>query len=291
MSITVKQSSQYDGNDWWEWSVWIDAPTPELAAVARVIYTLHPTFAEPVRTVRTRENGFRLDASGWGGFEIYIEVVGTDGTSRKLTHELSLEYPDSDEVVPLKPPPKRSLDSREGEAREQAGRKSAGPIPAFEAPTAPPPAARTAPAPAPGPAPRTAPTDPPASAAARHTVYLSSGAADAGFTRKLTQRLADGGVRVTSADDVNPGMPWEDCYKLGIRNADTAVFVVSGRPTLFSKMEMEYAHGAGHAHVIPVLVGQNVTMPASLSGSVAVKVDSANEVEAAANQILAATLR
>jgi hypothetical protein len=280
MSITVKQSATYDGNDWWEWAVWIEAPKQELEAIDHVVYTLHATFAEPVRIVKTRENGFRLESEGWGEFEIYLEVVDKNGKSQQLTHELSLEYPDSVEV-----------ESLEGIVKSGPGTKppprAVTPAPKGPGPRAPSKGEEGVPAPAPAARPAAHPSQPAPASAAQRTVYLSSGAADAAFTRELTASLSGRGVRVTTSDNVSPGMPWEDCFKLGIRNADAAVFVVSGRPTLLAKMEMEY--GAANTRVIPLLLGTSVAVPASLSGNAAVTVNSADEVDAAANQILAVT--
>ncbi len=57
-------------------------------------YTLHPTFPNPVRTVRDRTTKFRLDTRGWGVFTIYVKVVAKDGSAVMLSHALELRYPD-----------------------------------------------------------------------------------------------------------------------------------------------------------------------------------------------------
>jgi hypothetical protein len=93
MTLHVKQEARYQGKDWWEWSVWLDGTAAELKAIDHVEYTLHATFPDPVRTVKTRRNGFRLDSAGWGEFEIFLEIVRTDGKTLKRKHWLELAYP------------------------------------------------------------------------------------------------------------------------------------------------------------------------------------------------------
>jgi transcription initiation factor IIF auxiliary subunit len=94
MSLYLKQGSKYAGNDWWQWSVELDGPSKELDSVHYVVYTLHPTFPNPVRRIRDRETNFRLEAAGWGEFEIRAEVVLQDGAKQILKHDLELRYED-----------------------------------------------------------------------------------------------------------------------------------------------------------------------------------------------------
>ncbi len=93
MSIHTKQSSKYAGKDWWSWSVWLDAPQQDLDTIDHVVYTLHATFPDPVQTIKTRRNGFKLTSAGWGGFNIYLKIRRKDGSVVKKTHQLILEYP------------------------------------------------------------------------------------------------------------------------------------------------------------------------------------------------------
>ena len=93
MSLRIAQDARYEGEDWWEWSVWIEADDVELDAIEFVQYTLHHTFAQPVRRVSDRSTQFRLKSSGWGGFTIYSKVVRKDSSEVKLQHELKLYYP------------------------------------------------------------------------------------------------------------------------------------------------------------------------------------------------------
>jgi transcription initiation factor IIF auxiliary subunit len=60
---------------------------------------LHKSFPQPVRTVKDRSTNFRLEASGWGTFRIYANVLDDDGGTYKLSHDLVLEYPDGSETT------------------------------------------------------------------------------------------------------------------------------------------------------------------------------------------------
>jgi transcription initiation factor IIF auxiliary subunit len=92
--MRIAQDQHYKGEDWWEWSVWIDASPDELATIEKVIWRLHPTFPQPVRETTDRQNHFKLDTAGWGTFPIRADVVTTGGKPIKLKHELELHYPD-----------------------------------------------------------------------------------------------------------------------------------------------------------------------------------------------------
>lgn len=94
MGLKIEQGSNYKGNDLWKWWVWIEGPDAELDEIDHVVYTLHPTFVRPVRTIKTRENKFHLASEGWGTFTLYAKVVKKDGSSMQLEHSLVLEYED-----------------------------------------------------------------------------------------------------------------------------------------------------------------------------------------------------
>ena len=91
MSLKIRQDSAHQGGNWWKWSVWIEGGPREMAAVDHVVYTLHATFPDPVRTVRNRRTGFRLESSGWGEFELYARIVSRDGKIHQRKHWLTLD--------------------------------------------------------------------------------------------------------------------------------------------------------------------------------------------------------
>ena len=90
----ISQGFKYEGDDWWRWWVWIEADETRLDEIDNVVYTLHPTFHEPVRKVTDRKSKFKLETDGWGTFTIYAKVVLTGKKEITLKHELHLEYPD-----------------------------------------------------------------------------------------------------------------------------------------------------------------------------------------------------
>lgn len=79
-----------------QWSIQImmlDQAGNEIPAniVDRVTYTLHPTFANPTRTLKTQP--FKVEEQGWGEFDIpiSIHIVGLTGKQgeRKFNHDLN----------------------------------------------------------------------------------------------------------------------------------------------------------------------------------------------------------
>jgi NTE family protein len=96
--LRLEQGSEYEGSDRWRWWIWLDGPTAEFEKVDHVIYTLHPSFPAPVRTVSDRKTRFRLETAGWGTFTIQATLVGKEGyPDEYLEHELVFEYPEEAE--------------------------------------------------------------------------------------------------------------------------------------------------------------------------------------------------
>ena len=90
MTIQIKQQTVLKSKDWWEWSVWLEGDKKQLDAIDHVVYTLHPTFPNPVVHISDRKTGFRLDSSGWGEFTIYLQINRKDGSTTKREHYLEL---------------------------------------------------------------------------------------------------------------------------------------------------------------------------------------------------------
>jgi transcription initiation factor IIF auxiliary subunit len=95
MGLKFAQTFKYVGNDYWKWSVWLDGPVGDLDRVKKVVYTLHHTFPDPVRTVTNRKSNFRLSSSGWGTFRIFASLYDKRGRKSILTHDLYLAYPEN----------------------------------------------------------------------------------------------------------------------------------------------------------------------------------------------------
>ena len=92
--MEIRQSEKYGGNDWWDWSVWLEGTDAELDAVSYVEWRLHPTFPDPVRRVANRQSKFRLDTGGWGTFVVHAVISMKTGSTERLRHQLQLQYPD-----------------------------------------------------------------------------------------------------------------------------------------------------------------------------------------------------
>lgn len=106
-SFFPQQSYTYSGADFWDWSVWIDAEDPKnLDKIESVTYHLHNTFINPVRVIKDRASKFKIQASGWGTFRIYIVINLKDETVIEMHHDLELEYPDETKE-PTKPKGKK----------------------------------------------------------------------------------------------------------------------------------------------------------------------------------------
>lgn len=97
--LKVCQDSRYVGDKTWEWAVWLEGSQEQLDAIENVVYTLHRSFPNPVRTITDRSTGFRIESSGWGTFTIYVEVIRKDGDRIALEHELELNYPEEQRAI------------------------------------------------------------------------------------------------------------------------------------------------------------------------------------------------
>lgn len=93
MSLEIHQAASFAGDGYWKWSVWIDGPDAELDQVQSVEWVLHPTFPNPIVQATQRQDKFRIEASGWGAFEINAHVSTNDGRTQHLKHWLRLEEP------------------------------------------------------------------------------------------------------------------------------------------------------------------------------------------------------
>ena len=100
--ITINQSSTREGENYWSWSVWIDAPDAIIKKIDMVEYILHPTFPNRVRRIFTKENNFKLASKGWGEFMIYIKIYVTN-TEKPIRKNHYLTLFSEEETPPVKP--------------------------------------------------------------------------------------------------------------------------------------------------------------------------------------------
>jgi hypothetical protein len=92
--IDVHQNSEYVRRNWWNWSVWIEAPSTVLNDIEYVDYKLHSTFVDPVQHRTNPQEKFLLKSSGWGEFTINLEIKPKNGRAFTKRHWLTLEYPE-----------------------------------------------------------------------------------------------------------------------------------------------------------------------------------------------------
>lgn len=97
MSIEVKHDSTYQRDNLWEWAIWVEGIDGDLDRIEHVVYTLHPTFPNPVQRVTDPTSNFRLTGSGWGEFMIYVSIGWKDGRTEQRQHWLALERPSNDD--------------------------------------------------------------------------------------------------------------------------------------------------------------------------------------------------
>ena len=93
LSNYAKPEPQSGGQNYYRWKVFVDAPESVMAEIKEVEYTLHPTFPDPVRTSRDRNDRFALEASGWGEFTILAKVRLKDGSEQAVPYWLDLHKP------------------------------------------------------------------------------------------------------------------------------------------------------------------------------------------------------
>ncbi len=106
--ISVKNTSSTIGNGRWAWTVYLDAPSTTLDKVKCVEYHLHPTFPNPLQVVceRGQQQPFALHGSGWGEFNVVVNVKFIDGTEQQYNHWLKLSSSSPPEA-PKKPSRKK----------------------------------------------------------------------------------------------------------------------------------------------------------------------------------------
>jgi hypothetical protein len=90
VTLALRQSSRKVADGWWEWAVWVGGTPAELDGLLAVVYTLHPTFPEPVQRITNRRTGFKLKSAGWGEFEVFARLERRTG--RPLSRKLWLDF-------------------------------------------------------------------------------------------------------------------------------------------------------------------------------------------------------
>lgn len=263
MNIQIKQKSSYISDRRWDWSVWLTGPAADMDKIDYVTYTLHPTFSNPVREVHTRRGGFRLKSSGWGEFTIYIDIAQKDGGHLQLSHDLEL----------TSEPAKRSTSDNKSIATAIASASNSSLQEAM------PGIKDIAKAVYHRVIEEVAERLPPS------TVFVSGGVADAEAVHRLSNSLARLNVRILSSDDIPSGVPFKIHTENMIEQANLAVFLVSGRPSMWMNQEIETAKRHGK-HIVPVLVGTASELPEALRDLSSLHIDGLDNIADIAHGIL-----
>lgn len=257
MNIQVKQNCSYVSERRWNWSVWLSGLASELDQIDCVTYTLHPTFPNPVRIIRTRRGGFRLKSSGLGEFTIYIDITQKDGGHFQLSHDLKLySEPVNETVSNIKndftmKAVRRTMPFIKGMAMAVSHRV----------------------------------IEEVAERLPRSTVFVSGGIADAEAVRHLSNSLKKFNVNILSVDDMTSGVPFQVQIDKLIDQSNLAVFLVSGRPSMWMNQEIETVKRHGK-RIVPVLLGAESILPESLQGLHSLHIDRLDSVADIAQSIL-----
>lgn len=91
-SYSMFIDTKRQGEDRYEWCVFVDEPAALLDEIESVEYTLHPTFPNPIRLVNDRDHRFALYSSGWGSFALRIRVSFINGEHTTTSFYLELAH-------------------------------------------------------------------------------------------------------------------------------------------------------------------------------------------------------
>jgi transcription initiation factor IIF auxiliary subunit len=89
-SQPAAEQSPRSKDPFYDWAVYVDEDASTLNEIEAVTYFLHPTFPDPVQTVRDPATRFALKARGWGEFDIAARVRFKDGSVETTQYRLQL---------------------------------------------------------------------------------------------------------------------------------------------------------------------------------------------------------
>jgi transcription initiation factor IIF auxiliary subunit len=87
------------GQDWYEWTVYVDEKDEVLEQIKAVEYLLHRTFPNPLRIREDSSNSFACESSGWGEFWIAITVFFKNSARLETSYYLDLSKGWSSDVI------------------------------------------------------------------------------------------------------------------------------------------------------------------------------------------------
>ncbi|SFM37977.1 pYEATS domain-containing protein [Nitrosomonas communis] len=116
-------------------------------------------------------------------------------------------------------------------------------------------------------------------------IFISGGAADAEVLGRLRESLKKLNLCIKDATDVPAGIPLQTYIDSLIAKADVVIFLISGRPSLWLSQEIESAKHSNKP-LIPILVGQDSHLPASLNEYQYFRIDNLNNISDLAHKLL-----
>ncbi len=88
--VTFVTEAEPTGKDWYHWKIALQSKDSQ-KTVEAVEYILHPTFPDRIQNRTSPKDGFALESSGWGEFDIIANVRFTDGDEQTSIVPLQLE--------------------------------------------------------------------------------------------------------------------------------------------------------------------------------------------------------
>ena len=91
-NYVIRQSSKVNPKKegYFNWDIWIENGTKDISEIDYVEYLLHSTFKNRLKEKKDPSNGFLLQSSGWGEFEIQISINLKTGNTIQRVHWLTL---------------------------------------------------------------------------------------------------------------------------------------------------------------------------------------------------------
>jgi hypothetical protein len=90
-SLGLVNIAKYNGDKAWSWTAYINGPRDQIGRINCVVYTLHPTFSQPIQRICGTANPlypFGITLTGWGTFDLEARLELKDGSSVELSHYL-----------------------------------------------------------------------------------------------------------------------------------------------------------------------------------------------------------
>jgi YEATS domain-containing protein 4 len=101
-SVAVYLGNKADDYNTHKWTLYLRGPNNEdlSSCIAKVVFQLHPSFAQPVRELSAPP--FEVTEQGWGEFEAQIRIVWKDTSEKStlVTHGIKLYPPGSTNQSP-----------------------------------------------------------------------------------------------------------------------------------------------------------------------------------------------